>query len=170
VAGEVRLLAQRSAEAAKEIKGLIGASVEKVEHGAKLVQDAGQTMSELVGSVRRVSDIIGEITAGAAEQRDGIDQVNRAVAQLDQMTQQNAALVEESAAAADSMKHQAGRLSELVSTFRLGSDTAPPSSHAPPPAAHEIAARRVIQAAAAKPAPRNLPTPAAPADSDWESF
>jgi methyl-accepting chemotaxis protein len=177
VAGEVRLLAQRSAEAAKEIKGLIGASVEKVEHGAKLVQDAGQTMSELVGSVRRVSDIIGEITAGAAEQRDGIDQVNLAVGQLDQMTQQNAALVEESAAAADSMKHQAGRLSELVSTFRLGDDTAPPLLKAPPPAAHETAARHVLLTVAAKAAAPRKPiapvaTPAAqpPSDSDWESF
>ena len=119
VASEVRSLAQRSAEAAKEIKTLIGASVDKVEHGARLVQDAGATMSEIVGSVRRVSDIIGEITAGAAEQRDGIDQVNLAVNQLDQMTQQNAALVEQSAAAADSMKQQAVRLADVVSTFRL---------------------------------------------------
>ncbi|MFO1336699.1 MAG: methyl-accepting chemotaxis protein [Burkholderiaceae bacterium] len=119
VASEVRSLAGRSAEAAREIKSLIGASVDKVEHGARLVQDAGATMSEIVGSVRRVSDIIGEITAGAAEQRDGIDQVNLAVNQLDQMTQQNAALVEQSAAAADSMKQQAIRLADVVSTFRL---------------------------------------------------
>jgi len=119
VASEVRSLAQRSAEAAKEIKSLIGASVDKVEGGARLVNDAGATMSEIVGSVRRVTDIIGEISAGAVEQRDGIDQVNRAIAQLDQMTQQNAALVEESAAAADSMKQQAGRLADVVSTFRL---------------------------------------------------
>ena len=178
VAGEVRSLAQRSAEAAKEIKSLIGASVDKVEHGARLVQDAGQTMEEIVSSVRRVSDIIGEITAGAAEQRDGIDQVNLAVGQLDQMTQQNAALVEQSAAAADSMKHQAGRLSEQVSTFRLGDDSGPARVAVPPPAAHEVVARRVIQAAAARPAPRPAPAPAMaaapapqpPADSDWESF
>jgi methyl-accepting chemotaxis protein len=124
VAGEVRTLAQRSAEAAKEIKSLIGSSVEKVEHGVKLVQGAGQTMSEIVGSVRRVSDIIGEISAGASEQRDGIGQVTTAVGQLDQMTQQNAALVEESAAAAVSMKQQAQRLADVVSTFQLGDGAA----------------------------------------------
>ncbi|WP_302174818.1 methyl-accepting chemotaxis protein [uncultured Hydrogenophaga sp.] len=120
VAGEVRNLAQRSAQAAKEIKGLIGASVDRVEAGSKLVADAGNTMSEIVGSVQRVSDIIGEITAAAGEQSDGIGQVNTAVAQLDQMTQQNAALVEESAAAAESLKDQARRLSELISFFRTG--------------------------------------------------
>jgi len=107
VAGEVRNLAQRSAQAAKEIKGLIGASVERVEAGSRLVADAGQTMNEIVGSVQRVSDIIGEITAAAGEQSDGIAQVNTAVSQLDQMTQQNAALVEQSAAAAQSLKEQA---------------------------------------------------------------
>ncbi|WP_382152796.1 methyl-accepting chemotaxis protein [Hydrogenophaga sp. ANAO-22] len=119
VAGEVRNLAQRSAQAAKEIKGLIGASVDKVETGSRLVADAGQTMSEIVGSVQRVSDIIGEITAAAGEQSDGIGQVNVAVTQLDQMTQQNAALVEESAAAAESLKDQARRLAGVVQLFRL---------------------------------------------------
>ena len=119
VAGEVRNLAQRSAQAAKEIKGLIGASVDKVETGSRLVADAGQTMSEIVGSVQRVSDIIGEITAAAGEQSDGIGQVNVAVTQLDQMTQQNAALVEESAAAAESLKDQANRLAGVVQVFRL---------------------------------------------------
>ena len=118
VAGEVRNLAQRSAQAAKEIKGLIGASVDRVEAGSKLVADAGNTMSEIVGSVQRVSDIIGEITAAAGEQSDGIGQVNTAVAQLDQMTQQNAALVEESAAAAESLKDQARRLTEVIGFFR----------------------------------------------------
>ena len=121
VASEVRSLAQRSAEAAKEIKGLIGASVGKVQDGSKLVADAGRTMTEIVGSVQRVSDIIGEITAAAAEQSDGIGQINGSVNQLDQMTQQNAALVEESAAAAESLKEQAVRLSEVVATFRLES-------------------------------------------------
>jgi methyl-accepting chemotaxis protein len=120
VASEVRSLAQRSAEAAREIKGLIGASVERVETGSKLVADAGSTMHEIVASVQRVSDIIGEITAAAAEQSDGIGQVNTAVTQLDQMTQQNAALVEESAAAAESLKDQANRLAQLVAAFRLG--------------------------------------------------
>jgi methyl-accepting chemotaxis protein len=119
VASEVRNLAQRSAQAAREIKGLIGASVEKVESGSRLVADAGATMNEIVGSVQRVSDIIGEITAASSEQSDGIGQVNSAVTQLDQMTQQNAALVEESAAAAQSLKEQAKRLAEVVSVFKL---------------------------------------------------
>ncbi|WP_281728077.1 methyl-accepting chemotaxis protein [Hydrogenophaga sp. PAMC20947] len=119
VASEVRSLAQRSAEAAKEIKGLIGTSVDKVEAGSRLVADAGQTMSEIVGSVQRVSDIIGEITAAAGEQSDGIGQVNVAVNQLDQMTQQNAALVEESAAAAESLKEQALRLAQVIQVFRI---------------------------------------------------
>ena len=118
VAGEVRNLAQRSAEAAKEIKGLIGASVERVDAGSRLVADAGQTMSEIVGSVQRVSDIIGEITAAAGEQSEGIGQVNVAVNQLDQMTQQNAALVEQSAAAAQSLKEQAEQLALVVGRFR----------------------------------------------------
>jgi methyl-accepting chemotaxis protein len=124
VAGEVRNLAQRSAEAAKEIKGLIGASVDKVETGSRLVGEAGQTMSEIVGSIQRVSDIVGEITAAAGEQSDGIGQVNTAVNQLDQMTQQNAALVEQSAAAAQSLRDQAARLGQVVSTFRIESSTA----------------------------------------------
>ncbi len=119
VAGEVRNLAQRSAEAAKEIKGLIVASVEKVESGSKLVADAGKTMTEIVGSVQRVNDIIGEITAAASEQSDGIALVNTSVVQLDSMTQQNAALVEQSAAAAESLKQQAGSLSQVVSVFRI---------------------------------------------------
>ena len=120
VVSEVRSLAQRSAEAAKEIKGLIGASVDKVEGGSKLVADAGRTMNEIVGSVKRVSDIIGEITAAANEQSQGISEVNVSVTQLDQMTQQNAALVEQSAAAAESLKEQAVRLAQVVGTFRLG--------------------------------------------------
>ncbi|CAN7343514.1 hypothetical protein ASF11_07665 [Acidovorax sp. Leaf76] len=120
VATEVRGLAQRSAEAAKEIKALIGVSVEKVESGSALVQNAGTTMTEIVTSVRRVTDIIGEISAAASEQSLGIGQVNVAVSQLDQMTQQNAALVEESTAAAESLKDQAARLSEVVGAFRLG--------------------------------------------------
>jgi methyl-accepting chemotaxis protein len=119
VASEVRSLAGRSAEAAKEIKSLIGASVEKVEGGTRLVADAGKTMSEIVGSVQRVSDIIGEISAAAMEQSQGIEQVNTSVVQLDQMTQQNAALVEQSTAAAESMKEQAQRLAVLVGTFKL---------------------------------------------------
>ncbi|MBK6471412.1 MAG: chemotaxis protein [Betaproteobacteria bacterium] len=119
VAGEVRLLAQRSAEAAREIKSLIGTSVEKVEAGSRLVADAGQTMSEIVASVQRVADIIGEISAASGEQSAGIGQVNHAVADLDHSTQQNAALVEQSAAAAGSLKEQAAKLVELVATFHV---------------------------------------------------
>ena len=124
VAGEVRNLAHRSAQAAREIKSLIGSSSEKVESGAMLVQDAGQAMQEIVSGVRRVSDIIGEISAASSEQRGGIGQVNEAVCQLDHMTQQNAALVEQSAAAATSMSEQAGRLSAAVAAFRLNTDGA----------------------------------------------
>ena len=120
VAGEVRNLAQRSAEAAKEIKGLIGSSVDRVETGSRLVAEAGQTMNEIVGSVQRVSDIIGEITAASGEQSDGIGQVNDAVNQLDQMTQQNAALVEESSAAAQSLKDQALNLAKAILVFNPG--------------------------------------------------
>ena len=118
VAGEVRSLAQRSAEAAKEIKTLIGASVDKVESGARLVQDAGSTMQEIVSAVRRVSEVLGEITTAASEQAGGIQQVNQAVNNVDQMTQQNAALVEQSAAAAESMRDQAGKLAKTVEQFR----------------------------------------------------
>jgi len=118
VASEVRSLAQRSAEAAKEIKTLIGASVDKVESGARLVQDAGATMQQIVAAVRRVSDVLGEITTAAGEQAGGIAQVNEAVTSVDQMTQQNAALVEQSAAAAESMRDQAGKLVRAVEQFR----------------------------------------------------
>jgi methyl-accepting chemotaxis protein len=122
VAGEVRHLAQRSAEAAKEIKGLIGTSVERVEQGSRLVDQAGTTMQTVVASIRRVSDIVGEITAASAEQSDGVSQVGGAVSAIDQSTQQNAALVEESAAAAESLKQQATRLVDSVAVFKLGSD------------------------------------------------
>jgi methyl-accepting chemotaxis protein len=118
VAGEVRTLAQRSAEAAREIKALIDTSTNRTEAGARLVGQAGSTMDEIVASVRRVSDLLGEITSAASEQRSGIDQINTAVVQLDQMTQQNAALVEQSAAAAESLKDQAHRLTAVVGSFR----------------------------------------------------
>jgi methyl-accepting chemotaxis protein len=124
VAGEVRNLAQRSAEAAKEIKTLIGTSVEKVEAGSKLVGAAGTTMEDVVAQVKRVADLIGEISAATIEQTAGIGQVSDAVTQLDQVTQQNAALVEESAAAADSLKQQAARLAEVVQVFKLGEEAA----------------------------------------------
>ena len=119
VASEVRNLAQRSASAAKEIKTLIGASVEQVNAGSMLVAQAGSTMNDIVDSVQRVSDIITEITAASSEQSVGIDEINRAIGQMDAVTQQNAALVEESAAAAESMQHQAHNLAQVVSVFKL---------------------------------------------------
>jgi len=119
VAGEVRILAQRSAEAAKEIKTLIGRSVEQVEQGTLLVDQAGKTMGEIVTSIRRVSDIVAEITSASVEQSSGVQQVGDAVGQMDQVTQQNAALVEESAAAAESLKTQAQQLVQVVAVFTL---------------------------------------------------
>ena len=136
VASEVRNLAQRSASAAKEIKTLIGDSVDQVEAGAKLVHDAGKTMDEVVASVRQVADIMQEITAASAEQSAGIEQVNQAVLQMDQVTQQNAALVEEAAAAAESLQDQAQTLTELVGVFRLHAQAehmaVPPASNVTP--------------------------------------
>jgi methyl-accepting chemotaxis protein len=120
VASEVRSLAQRSAEAAKEIKSLISASVERVEEGTVLVDEAGSTMTEIVGAIQRVTDIIGEISSASSEQSSGVSQVGQAVTQMDHATQQNAALVEQSAAAAESLKQQAQQLVEAVSVFRLG--------------------------------------------------
>ena len=119
VAGEVRNLAQRSAAAAREIKALIGDSVAQVDAGSRLADQAGDTMEEVVQSVKRVADIIGEIAAASEEQREGIEQANGAIVQMDQVTQQNAALVEQAAAAAEAMREQAGALASLVGTFRL---------------------------------------------------
>src|SRR5690606_2320876 len=123
VAGEVRSLAQRSAEAAREIKALIGASVERVERGTKLVDRAGATMQDVVASIRRVTDLMGEISSASAEQSAGVAQVGEAVSQMDQATQHNAALVEESAAAAASLETQARELVQAVAAFRLGGET-----------------------------------------------
>ena len=119
VASEVRSLAGRSAEAAKEIKGLISASVERVAHGTALVDQAGSTMTEVVTSIRRVTDIMGEISAASTEQSAGVAQVGHAIGQMDQATQQNAALVEQSAAASESMKVQAQQLVQAVAAFKL---------------------------------------------------
>ncbi|RZJ10742.1 MAG: hypothetical protein EOP39_07910, partial [Rubrivivax sp.] len=197
VAGEVRLLAQRSAEAAKEIKSLISASVERVDSGTLQVQAAGATMTEIVASVQRVTDIIGEISAAAREQSEGIGVVNGSVVQLDQMTQQNAALVEESAAAAESLREQSGRMAESIGVFRLSS-TAPRSTASRTPAPKRVTSTASTAAAprataparpaakpAAKPArvappkadaaPAPAPAPARAAqaageDGDWETF
>ena len=188
VAGEVRSLAQRSAEAAKEIKQLITTSVDNVQSGSEQVERAGQSMAEIVASVRRVSDLIGEITASSTEQRDGINQVNQAVSNLDQMTQQNAALVEESSAAAQSMQEQARRLSDVVAVFKLGQDAAafrvPAAAAIRPvmpsmkPATAKVA-KPAVKAAAAVPAasfaaaalPASKPkSVSAASDDDWETF
>ncbi len=141
VAGEVRNLAQRSADAAKEIKGLIGASVERVEQGSQLVDKAGGTMEEVVTAIRRVTDIMGEISAASKEQASGVAQVGEAITQMDQTTQQNAALVEQSAAAAASLQTQAGELVNAVAVFTL--DAQPTGS---------------LQARGGMPAPAALPT------------
>jgi methyl-accepting chemotaxis protein len=125
VASEVRTLAQRSAGAAKEIKGLIDDSVEKVSEGSTLVHQAGATMGEIVSSVQRVTDIMAEISAASQEQSAGIEQVNQTVVQMDETTQQNAALVEEATAAARSMEEQALLLDEAVSAFRLTAEGGP---------------------------------------------
>jgi methyl-accepting chemotaxis protein len=119
VASEVRSLAQRSAEAAKEIKSLIGRSVEQVEQGTLQVDEAGRTMDEIVGSIQRVTDIVGEISSSSVEQSAGVQQVGEAVTQMDKTTQQNAALVEESAAAAESLRVQAEQLVQSVAGFKL---------------------------------------------------
>jgi methyl-accepting chemotaxis protein len=179
VASEVRSLAQRSAAAAKEIKDLITDSVEKVDAGSRQVNDTGRTMKRV--SVKRVSDIIGEITAASAEQSDGIGQVNGSVAQLDQMTQQNAALVEQSAAAAESLKEQAVKLSEVVATFQLDRSVDLASPHRAPapaprsaPAASPRRCPSLPKSAEAGPPPRRqkpAAATAAPATDDaWESF
>ncbi|WP_334190050.1 methyl-accepting chemotaxis protein [Noviherbaspirillum sp.] len=125
VAAEVRVLAQRSAAAAKEIKALIGDSVEKVDTGARLVDQAGATMNEVVASIQRVSGIISEIASASVEQQAGIEQVNQAVSQMDQVTQQNAALVEEASAAAKSLQDQANHLTETVARFKADSKAQP---------------------------------------------
>jgi methyl-accepting chemotaxis protein len=174
VAGEVRNLAQRSASAAKEIKELIGDSVEKVEAGSRLVDQAGTTMGDVVGSIRRVSEIIAEIAAASEEQRVGIEQVNESLTQMDQVTQQNAALVEEAAAAADAMQDQTRRLTELVGTFQTGQPApvavaaaarARPALAAPRTPAARIAPVRTAKAGAS--AARREPVVA---DGDWETF
>jgi methyl-accepting chemotaxis protein len=138
VASEVRSLAQRSATAAKEIKALIDNSVEKVNAGNMLVEQAGSTMNEVVASVKRVTDIMGEIMAAGDEQTAGIEQINQAIGQMDQITQQNASLVEEAAAAADSMQEQAANLVQVVSVFKLGAAYAAALRPASVPAARQM--------------------------------
>jgi len=175
VAGEVRNLAQRSAQAAREIKSLIADSVAKVESGSTLVNEAGQTMGDIVAQVKRVTDLIAEITSATLEQSSGIGQVNLAMTQLDQMTQQNAALVEQSAAAAQSLKDQADRLAQAVAMFKLSraeAKTVIATVQARAAAVTKVRAPLASAApkpVAAKPTP---PKPAGPAQSndDWEEF
>ncbi|MET4615363.1 methyl-accepting chemotaxis protein [Stenotrophomonas sp. 2619] len=169
VASEVRTLAQRSAGAAKEIKGLIDDSVGKVNDGSALVHKAGATMGEIVASVQRVTDIMAEISAASQEQSAGIEQVNQTVVQMDETTQQNAALVEEATAAARSMEEQAGHLSDAVSIFKLDAHDVvlpPVAVAAPTPrAARPVAAAPApVRRAAARPVATEL------ADGDWQEF
>jgi methyl-accepting chemotaxis protein len=167
VASEVRTLAQRSAAAAKEIKGLIDDSVSKVDAGARLVDHAGATMEEIVVSVRNVTDIMSEIASASQEQTAGIEQINVAITQMDQVTQQNASLVEEAAAAAESMQDQAAKLARVVAVFRL--DNSPSASAGP--AAPAAKAAPAVHAGARLAAPtRPAIRPAANAEADWQSF
>ena len=173
VASEVRNLAQRSASAAKEIKQLIGDSVEKVGAGSKLVAEAGSTMGEIVASVQRVTDIMSEISLATKEQSFGIDQINIAISQMDQVTQQNAALVEEAAAAAESLQDQAGTLAQVVGVFKLNGAPAVRPAHAAPRKHVALAAAPApTRAPAAKAALRSMPAPrgAALKEDEWETF
>jgi len=185
VAGEVRTLAQRSAAAAKEIKGLIDDSVGAVDTGAKLVDQAGATMQQVVGAIQRVTDIMAEIASASQEQTGGIEQVNAAVGQMDEATQQNAALVEQSAAAAGSLQEQASRLAQAVGVFKLDRPAmagAPVSKAAVVPArvsapvqatrsiAKPVPARTAKAPAAARPAAAADKQVAATAGDDWEEF
>jgi methyl-accepting chemotaxis protein-1 (serine sensor receptor) len=180
VAAEVRNLAQRSAGAAKEIKALIGDSVEKVDAGSKLVDEAGATMNEIVTSVKHVADIMSEITAASEEQSSGIEQINQAISQIDEMTQQNAALVEQAAAAAQSMQNHASALAEAVAVFKLSNLPAAKRMATPDPKASlpTKPAQAVTATTSAAPAralkvqpdmqPRAQPVPSP--GGDWEEF
>ena len=178
VASEVRNLAQRSAAAAKEIKTLIGVSVEKVEIGTKLVGQAGVTIDEVVSSVKHVTEIIAEISAASQEQSSGIEAVNHAIIEMDSMTQQNAALVEEAAAAAQSLQDQASELAKVVSIFKLNTgeqvgasmkQSIIPVRRAAPVAPRAKPKMAVKSLSSAKPAPKKA-APAASSDDDWEEF
>ena len=188
VASEVRSLAGRSAEAAKEIKQLISASVERVEQGSAMADQAGETMTEVVQSIRRVTDLMGEINAASSEQASGVAQVGEAVTQMDQATQQNAALVEEMAAAAGSLSSQAQELVQAVAVFKLDASQSGASAYSTPtarpapkaaPVRMPAPARKptAFKAAPAKPAALHAPNPPKPvktasagAEDDWESF
>ncbi|HEX8407073.1 MAG TPA: methyl-accepting chemotaxis protein [Duganella sp.] len=171
VATEVRNLAQRSASAAKEIKTLIGDSVTKVELGTKLVDRAGATMREVVDSVQRVSSIISDIAAASEEQRNGIEQVNEAIAQMDEVTQQNAALVEQAAAASGAMQDQATTLSHAVSVFQLGADGASAAAAAAATSTSTTRPRATVRPPVGqRPVKQLASAKAAPGNDDWSDF
>jgi methyl-accepting chemotaxis protein len=177
VAGEVRNLAQRSAAAAKEIKALISNSVEKVEDGSQLVDEAGKTMDEIVTSVRRVADIMSEIAAASMEQSAGIEQVNQAIVQMDEVTQRNAALVEQAAAAAESLEEEAAHLVQSVSRFRLDAETGmrtvtqQPASRTTERRAGFSASTSAAKPGAPKPRPAKVPLPQTEGGEDeWSEF
>ncbi|TQK13423.1 MULTISPECIES: methyl-accepting chemotaxis protein [unclassified Herbaspirillum] len=177
VASEVRSLAQRSATAAKEIKALIEDSVTKVDTGSKLVAQAGSTMTEVVSSVRRVTDIVAEISAASQEQSTGIEEINRAITLMDESTQQNAALVEEAAAAAQAMQEQAAQLMEAVSVFKLEQGAMPATAARPATNVKQAAPAVKMKALPQKPAAAANKSSDAPAvasakvaDGDWEQF
>ncbi|MCW2005405.1 methyl-accepting chemotaxis protein [Xanthomonas arboricola] len=175
VASEVRTLAQRSAGAAKEIKHLIDDSVSKVAQGSSLVHQAGTTMAEIVASVQRVTDIMGEISAASQEQSAGIEQVNLTVTQMDEATQQNAALVEEATAAARAMEEQAGQLSDAVAVFKLSHATAPVAvatlaRPATPSIKRPAAAAKHSVAPVPRPAAKPAPSQSSGNDSQWQDF
>jgi methyl-accepting chemotaxis protein len=176
VAGEVRTLAQRSAAAAKEIKALIGDSVDKVEAGTRLVDQAGSTMTEVVTSIQHVTDIMAEISAASQEQTSGIEQINQAISQMDNVTQQNASLVEEAAAASEALQSQAAKLAELVSVFQIDDRASPPAPRTPVRTEPVMTA---LAAPAAKPAapvvkvtPARTPAtaPVTKGADEWEEF
>ena len=164
VASEVRTLAQRSANAAKDIKGLISDSVKKIESGNTLVGKSGDTMKEIVTAIKRVNDIMAEIAAASGEQSQGIEEVSTAVSQMDEMTQQNAALVEEAAAAAESLQSQADQLTQRVSQFRLASDSS------------RVSHKPVARLSSPKSSPQQVAStskklsPPKNQDDEWESF
>ncbi|MDO8178313.1 MAG: methyl-accepting chemotaxis protein [Undibacterium sp.] len=176
VATEVRNLAQRSAGAAKEIKELINDSVEKVDVGSRLVDDAGKTMDDIVVSIKGVADIMAEITAASAEQSDGISQVNLAITNMDEATQQNAALVEQAAAAATSMEEQANNLNQAVSIFKVdASDSgsrsnAPGLSVKPAPVKKSVPAKKTVKSISNSTVSRPKKEPAKAKEDDWEEF
>jgi methyl-accepting chemotaxis protein len=172
VASEVRTLAQRSANAAKDIKGLISDSVKKIENGNTLVGKSGDTMKEIVISIKRVNDIMAEIAAASAEQSKGIEEVSNAVSQMDEMTQQNAALVEEAAAAAESLQSEANQLTQRVAMFRVGdeSNQVVINSKQKKRLIEPVKSNKSVAKTIVKPISKKLTPPAQSQDDEWEQF